>query len=89
MDMNRDDLTELPYLTMCIRESMRCIPPVSCVSRDLTVPLEVDGVTLLPGTIVDVWIYAVHHNPTVWGDDHMVTIKIYLLHCLFYQVEEW
>ena len=71
--LTRDDLGELPYLTMCIRESLRCHPPVPFISRDLTAPLEVEGVTLLPGSIVDLNIYAIHHNEDVWGKDHMVS----------------
>ncbi len=34
--------------------------------------LEIDGKTLLPGTIVAIQIYNLHHNPTVW-DRPMVT----------------
>jgi len=42
------------------------------VSRELANPLTVEGVDLLPGTIVSISIFDLHHNPSVWGDDHMV-----------------
>ena len=29
----RDDLAQLPFLTMCIKESLRLHPPVSVISR--------------------------------------------------------
>lgn len=66
-----DDIGQLSYLTMCVKESLRLHPPVPFVGRELESPLQVNGVTLLPGTLVDVVIYAVHHNELVWGEDHM------------------
>ena len=62
----------LPYLTMCIKEAMRHTPPVPFFMRELDSNLEIDGVTLLPGTTVAVNIYVIHHNPLVWGEDHNV-----------------
>jgi len=69
----RGDLGEMPQLTMCIKESLRRVPAVPTVSRELSAPLTVDGVTLRPGTIVQIGIFNLHHNPSVWGDDHMVS----------------
>jgi len=63
-------------MTMCIKESLRLHPPVPFISRDLTSPLEVEGVTLLPGTIIDIAIWMAHHNYLVWGEDHMVSLFI-------------
>merc|ERR1711894_727816 len=65
-----DDLNKLPYLTMCIKESLRHTPPVPFIGRELENPLEIDGVTLEPGTLIDMNIWGTHHNPHVWGDDH-------------------
>ena len=45
--------------------------PVLLPSRTLTAPYDVDGVTLPAGTTVAINLYQLHHNPTVWGDDHM------------------
>ena len=57
---------------MCIKESLRLTPPVPFIGRELENNMEIEGVTLLPGTFVDINIWAVHHNEHVWGKDHMV-----------------
>ncbi|XP_072179824.1 ultra-long-chain fatty acid omega-hydroxylase-like [Diadema setosum] len=65
-----DDLNELTYTTQCLRESMRVylnVPPF----RVLREPLRVNGFTIPAGTEVMVNGYQIHHNPDVWGDDHM------------------
>jgi cytochrome P450 len=59
------------YLTMCVKESLRLHTVVPFVARQLSRPMEIEGVTLLPGTIIDICPWAVHHNPDVWGSDHM------------------
>ena len=41
---------------MCIKEGMRCHNPVPNVARELTKPLVLDGVELLPGTAVNIQI---------------------------------
>lgn len=67
----RKDLGKLDYLTECIKEGMRAHSPVPGVSRVNTQPIKVDDVTIPPGTIILINFYALHHNPTVWGQDHM------------------
>ena len=70
----RSDLGQLPYLTMCIKEAMRLHTPVPFISRELTAETEIDGFKLQPRTMTDILIYNIHHNPQVWGDDHMVRL---------------
>ncbi|XP_032765468.1 cytochrome P450 4F4-like [Rattus rattus] len=64
-----DDLAQLPFLTMCIKESLRLHPPVTMVSRcctqDISLP---DGRVIPKGIICIINIFATHHNPTVWRD---------------------
>ncbi|XP_072179825.1 ultra-long-chain fatty acid omega-hydroxylase-like [Diadema setosum] len=43
------------------------VPPF----RVLKEPLKVNGFTIPTGTEVMVHSYQIHHNPDVWGDDHM------------------
>jgi len=71
-ELLREDVNQMPYLLMCIKESLRSHPPVPFIVRELETPLKVNDVTLLPGTIIDINIYGVHHNELVWGEDHMV-----------------
>lgn len=61
-----DDLNEMPYLTMCIKEAMRLHSPVPFIQRILTKDTEIDGCIAPAGTIVNIVIYNIHHNPIVW-----------------------
>nr|XP_034342971.1 LOW QUALITY PROTEIN: cytochrome P450 4F1-like [Arvicanthis niloticus] len=64
-----DDLAQLPFLTMCIKESLRLHPPVTVISRcctqDIVLP---DGRTIPKGIICLISIFGIHHNPSVWSD---------------------
>ncbi|XP_072803570.1 cytochrome P450 4F2-like isoform X1 [Vicugna pacos] len=64
-----DDLTQLPFLTMCIKESLRLHPPVTVISRcctqDIVLP---DGRVIPKGNICVISIFGIHHNPSVWPD---------------------
>eukprot|EP00058_Branchiostoma_floridae_P016608 XP_002602096.1 hypothetical protein BRAFLDRAFT_61250 [Branchiostoma floridae] len=66
-----EDLSNLKYLTLCIKEAMRLHCPVPIIGRQISAPIEVEGKMLEVGTITDVNIWNIHHNPTVWGDNHM------------------
>ncbi|GAB1300873.1 Cytochrome P450, family 4, subfamily f, polypeptide 40 [Apodemus speciosus] len=64
-----DDLAQLPFLTMCIKESLRLHPPVTVVSRCCTQDVSLaDGRIIPKGTICVIDIFGTHHNPTVWRD---------------------
>ncbi|XP_040485063.1 cytochrome P450 4F2 isoform X1 [Ursus maritimus] len=64
-----DDLAQLPFLTMCIKESLRLHPPVTVISRcctqDIVLP---DGRVIPKGVICLISIFGTHHNPSVWPD---------------------
>lgn len=66
-----EDLSKLPYLTQCIKESLRHTPPVPVVARRLSKDIILDGKLAPAGTHVDIMINSLHHNPEVWGQDHM------------------
>ncbi|XP_061163545.1 cytochrome P450 4F8-like isoform X3 [Saccostrea echinata] len=65
------DLGKLEYLTLCIKEGMRLHSPVPGVSRVNSHPIQVDGCEIPTGSIILLNFYSLHHNPTVWGEDHM------------------
>ncbi|XP_038062434.1 cytochrome P450 4B1-like [Patiria miniata] len=66
-----NDLSSLEYTSLVIKEVIRMYSPVMLPSRSLTAPYDVDGITLPVGTTVAINLYQLHHNPTVWGHDHM------------------
>ncbi|KAG3283091.1 cytochrome P450 4X1, transcript variant X3 [Ictidomys tridecemlineatus] len=62
-----DQLGEMSYTTMCIKEMFRLIPPVPSISRELSKPLTFpDGRSLPAGITVVLSIWGLHHNPAVW-----------------------
>ncbi|XP_048198458.1 leukotriene-B4 omega-hydroxylase 3-like isoform X2 [Perognathus longimembris pacificus] len=68
-ELEWDDLARLPFLTMCIKESLRLHPPVTVISRCCTqdVPLP-NGRVIPKGVVCLISIFGIHHNPSVWPD---------------------
>ncbi|XP_061122567.1 cytochrome P450 4F3 [Syngnathus typhle] len=66
-----DDLSKLPFTTMCIREALRLHSPVQAVTRRYTQDVPLPGNRTVPkGAICLVSIYGTHHNPAVWTNPH-------------------
>ncbi|KAM4756064.1 LOW QUALITY PROTEIN: ultra-long-chain fatty acid omega-hydroxylase-like [Cyanocitta cristata] len=65
----KEDLSQLPFTTMCIKESLRLHPPVTAVSRRCTedIPLH-DGCIIPKGVTCLMSIYGTHHNPDLWPE---------------------
>ncbi|XP_044850904.1 cytochrome P450 4F22-like isoform X3 [Mauremys mutica] len=64
-----EDLSQMPFSTMCIKESLRLHPPVTAVSRCCTEDIKLpDGRVLPKGNICLISIYGTHHNPAVWPE---------------------
>lgn len=71
-ELEWDDLSQLPFTTMCIKESLRQFPPVTLISRRCTEDIKLpDGRIVPKGIICLVSIYGTHHNPTVWPDSNV------------------
>lgn len=70
--MEWEDLSKIPYTTMCIKESLRLYPPVPGISRQITKPITFfDGRTLPAGSHVGVSVFGAHRNSTVWENPHV------------------
>ncbi|KAM9324685.1 uncharacterized protein PAF06_000763 [Gastrophryne carolinensis] len=64
-----EDLSKMPYTTMCIKESMRLYPPVPGIGRELTSPVTFcDGRSLPKGARIILSIYAMNRNASVWDN---------------------
>lgn len=64
-----DDLVKLPYLTMCLKESLRLHSPVPMVNRQLERPLSFSKDCVAPpGTSLTIQLTAMHLNDKVWKD---------------------
>ncbi|XP_033055231.1 cytochrome P450 4F8 isoform X2 [Trachypithecus francoisi] len=64
-----DDLAQLPFLTMCLKESLRLYPPVPAITRGCTQDVVLPDSRVIPkGNVCSINIFAMHHNPSVWPD---------------------
>ncbi|KGL93737.1 Cytochrome P450 4F22, partial [Charadrius vociferus] len=64
-----EDLSHLPFTTMCIKESLRLHPPVTAVSRRCTEDIALrDGRVIPKGVMCLMSIYGTHHNPDIWPE---------------------
>ncbi|CAH1226677.1 CYP4F2 [Branchiostoma lanceolatum] len=70
-ELTWQDISKLPYLTMCIKEAMRLYPPVPMVARKLTRDFVFMGHRLPAGVNLVVQVWGLHRNPAVWGEDFM------------------
>ncbi|XP_046710651.1 cytochrome P450 4F3 [Silurus meridionalis] len=62
-----EDLSNLTFTTMCIKESMRICPPVLALTRYYSQDINVPGGRILPeGAIGLISVYGTHRNPDVW-----------------------
>uniref|UniRef100_A0A3Q0RC30 Cytochrome P450 family 4 subfamily F member 8 n=1 Tax=Amphilophus citrinellus TaxID=61819 RepID=A0A3Q0RC30_AMPCI len=63
-ELEWEDLSNLPFTTMCIKESLRLYPPIQAVSRKYTQDMVLPGNRTVPeDAICVVSIYGTHHNP--------------------------
>lgn len=68
---SRTDLDRLEYLTQCIKEGMRLHSPVPGIMRVNLSPIEIDNHVIPAESNIAISINSLHHNPAVWGEDHM------------------
>ncbi|KAI6646474.1 Phylloquinone omega-hydroxylase CYP4F2 isoform X3 [Oopsacas minuta] len=63
-----DDVSNLKFTTMCIKESMRIYPPVPFVHRLLTEELTIGEYTIPKGVWLILAITLCHRRPDIWED---------------------
>ncbi|PYH67698.1 cytochrome P450 [Aspergillus vadensis CBS 113365] len=68
------ELEKIPYLTACVKESLRIAMPVPgrlprVVPNNLDEPFVVEGQVIPPGTVVSMSTYTMHTSEEVWGPD--------------------
>ncbi|XP_067286457.1 cytochrome P450 4F3 [Pseudorasbora parva] len=68
-DISWEDLSLLPFTTMCIKESLRLHSPVLALTRYYSQDMRTPGDCVIPqGCLCLISIYGVHRNPEVWAD---------------------
>ncbi|KND04552.1 uncharacterized protein SPPG_00277 [Spizellomyces punctatus DAOM BR117] len=72
-ELEHDELGKLPFTTMFVKECLRMYPPVPLISRRLPATFQIPNTPTLPSSIpvpeggqCDMFIYALHHDPTLW-----------------------
>uniref|UniRef100_G1KSQ9 Cytochrome P450 family 4 subfamily F member 22 n=1 Tax=Anolis carolinensis TaxID=28377 RepID=G1KSQ9_ANOCA len=64
-----EDLSQMPFTTMCIKESLRLHPAVTEISRHCTEDVKMPNGQVIPkGVVCLISIYGTHHNPAVWPE---------------------
>ncbi|KAI9249257.1 cytochrome P450 [Phascolomyces articulosus] len=66
-----EDCKKFPYLDMCIKEGLRLQPPANEITPRLTpkdTDLDLGGIVIPRGSMVNVDIQALHYNPNLWHE---------------------
>ncbi|XP_064256685.1 LOW QUALITY PROTEIN: leukotriene-B4 omega-hydroxylase 3-like [Passer domesticus] len=77
-DIEWEDLSQLPFTTMCIKNSLRLHPPVTAVSQCCTEDIPLRDGRVIPrvwhgqGVICQMSIYRTHHNPDLWPEPEVL-----------------
>ncbi|CAH0629048.1 unnamed protein product [Chrysodeixis includens] len=71
-DLHRDptyqELQQMKYLELVLRESMRLCPPVPIIERLITKDCEVGGIKFVKGTSVMIDIFQIQRQPDLYDD---------------------
>lgn len=65
---NYDNVQKLPYLDMCMSETLRIYPIASRVNREAKRDICIRGWTIPAETEIVIPIYALHHSPEYWPE---------------------
>ncbi|RAL41329.1 hypothetical protein DM860_010123 [Cuscuta australis] len=66
---SKDDLANLKTLGMILNESLRLYPPIVAIVKRAKVDVQLGELKVPKGAELLVPIIAIHHDPTLWGND--------------------
>ncbi|XP_014474121.1 PREDICTED: cytochrome P450 4c3-like [Dinoponera quadriceps] len=72
-------LQSMPYLEMCLKESMRMYPSVPLISRECSEDVKLHSYLVPKGTTLHLLIYDLHHDPKIWPDPEVFNPDRFLL----------
>ncbi|CAG8616198.1 14678_t:CDS:2 [Cetraspora pellucida] len=64
-----DEIDQLKYLECILKETLRIVPPVPSLRRCTIKDEIMDGYVIPKGTPLVIPVYAIHHDPLIWGED--------------------
>lgn len=68
-DIVLSELSSLPYLEKCIKESMRLFPTVPLIGRVTSEPFILNGIEIPANIPIAIGIRQIHRNKEYWGED--------------------
>ncbi|XP_078695165.1 cytochrome P450 3A24-like [Branchiostoma floridae x Branchiostoma belcheri] len=66
--LDYEAVNELPYMEMCIQETLRMFPAAMRFDRVCKEDTEVKGLHIPAGMIVNVPVYPIHYDPDIWPE---------------------
>ena len=66
--MSYEDLSQLNYTVLVMKEALRLHSSVPVFTRVMEKDDELGGHQIPAGTLINVGVYALHHNPKHWND---------------------
>ncbi|RIB27825.1 cytochrome P450, partial [Gigaspora rosea] len=64
-----DEIDQLKYLECVFKETLRIVPPVPALLRHNLKDEIMNGYVIPKNTPLMIPVYAIHHDPLIWGDD--------------------
>ncbi|XP_078614493.1 cytochrome P450 3A24-like [Branchiostoma floridae x Branchiostoma japonicum] len=66
--LDYEAVNEMPFLEMCVNETLRIFPAAQRFDRICKEDTEVKGLHIPAGTIINIPAYAIHHDPEIWPE---------------------